>query len=52
MGQKKDSGSTAKMILIAGFFVVIILLYFNHISNKASEVKEQKYLQKVNKVVA
>jgi len=41
MGQKKDSGSTAKMILIAGFFVVIILLYFNHISNKASEVKEQ-----------
>ena len=39
--KKKDSGSTAKMVLVAGFLALVILLYFNYISNKSSEVKKQ-----------
>lgn len=38
----KKSGSSIKSIILAFFFVGIVLLYFNHLSDKASERRTNK----------
>lgn len=40
--ENKKRGSGIKMLVIAVFMVVIVLVYFNHISNKSSEKRTEK----------
>lgn len=39
---KEESKSTLKMVILAIFFIVIILIYFNSLGNKSSEPRSEK----------
>ncbi|MBP3621361.1 MAG: hypothetical protein J6J16_06340 [Lachnospiraceae bacterium] len=39
---KEENKSTLKMVILAIFFIVIILIYFNSLGNKSSEPRSEK----------